>query len=346
MFAMNKTFKKAIACTMAVGTLVAGGNIALNAPAKADSYSKTESYYFCNNKHAYAQLSNVYKQNGTLTLKASGKTYTYKYQVKSDKESKRKKVGNTYQSTKNVYLWINGKRSVLMQTYTYTYKNATTKSYLSSNVRRYNFKKVTNVGSNFAVAYSYNTSGVSTLEIEQNKCSAKCKTCFTNVSYRLENKGFSNESKKYTRSHKVSLGNGYYLTYAIQRVFNKKSYNYEYASTATLTQTSKNSKTHNHTINQIFTEVSSTNKALQETGITFTGKSKNSKAVYTATEAILKNNKKTIKTKYSIPNKNSSRTTSDFYNCSACALKMDLFNNTITVKAPGKSLKTYYTKLK
>ena len=329
---MNKIIKKAIACTLVAGTVLAGSTIALNTPAQAASYSKNESYYFCSGKHAYAKLTNVYKQKGTISLKASGKNYSFKYEVKSGKESARKKVSsNKYTSTKNVYLYINGKKTDTMQTITYYYKSKTATKAYDKKVKR-NHSQETRTTGPFTLIYTYDTDGSTLLTIQQSKCSS-CKTCANGIHYTLKDGGFTD--KCYSRESKINLGNGYYLEYYTWQSGNK------IMAHAEVSQSSKTARTHSHYIDHEYSSGFG-----KECGSIIIGNNKNP-AITTSTYYTYNNKKTTSGTEYTTASSNKTKTIKKFYDCTDCKLKMNLGTGEIKVKAPGtKTVKTYYTKMK
>ena len=171
---MNKKLTKVIACTMAVGTVLAGGTVMLNTPAQA---ATSTVYSSCNKKHNTVSL-NADKSKGTVTVKEGSKTYSYKYQRKDTAYKKTasikvdKKGTKTWTETKDTYLYINGKKVARLQR---TTRKATQKkgakkpTYSTTKVTYSKSTTKTNIGKNHKIEYLHNVKGTSTLSITLNK---------------------------------------------------------------------------------------------------------------------------------------------------------------------------------
>lgn len=228
---MNKIVKKAVACSLIASTVLAGGTIALNLPAEASTtfsgvsggvstsngkityccnYCKTKkpastNYYSCSGKHTQVTVTG-YKQNVTTTVKGKGRTYKFNYVVKSDSFKKNNikvngKGTKTWTETKDVYLYLNGQKTVKLQKITRTAtqkKNSKKITYGKQNITRYDVQnsktiKTATVGT-VKVTYSYNKNGQSKLVVNTSKTSniCKCKCGVSSKTYILRDKNVSN----------------------------------------------------------------------------------------------------------------------------------------------------------
>ena len=186
---MNKKLTKVIACTMAVGTVLAGGTVMLNTPAQA---ATSTVYSSCNKKHNTVFLD-ADKSKGTITIKEGSKTYSYKYQ---SKDTTYKKIASTkvdkngtksWTETKDTYLYVNGKKVAKLKRITRKAtqkKGANKPTYSSTKVIYAESTTKTNVGKNHKIEYLHTKKGANTLSITLNNL-CKCNSGTFNRKYSL-----------------------------------------------------------------------------------------------------------------------------------------------------------------
>ena len=189
---MNKTFKKAVACTLVAGTVLAGGSLAINTPTEAAVkllVSKpTNNYNACEKGHTKVLVTG-HKSKGAVSITRNKKIYQYEFELKSTSYKKGKvktdkKGTKTWTETKDFYLYQNGKKTNKVKTITRkatqkksakkpTYGSTKTTNYKTMKTYSYN-----NNGHSFSISYSHTAKGDARITVSTPKktkgCNCKC----------------------------------------------------------------------------------------------------------------------------------------------------------------------------
>ena len=204
---MNKIIKKAVACTLVAGTVLAG-TTAISMPAQAATIKSFHTVKMC--KHSNVTIKGN-SNKGTITVKEKGKTFTYNYTTVKTKQVSKKSTKNgitTWTETEQVRLNANGTcatnksfaSNVKLKTITKKYtKKQGKKATCKVTTKNYDVRTSQKVGT-CTIDYK-NIKGNSAFVINRKKCS----TCEVETKNKVNIYGYSSASTSGVASFTVNL---------------------------------------------------------------------------------------------------------------------------------------------
>ena len=204
---MNKIIKKAVACTLVAGTVLAG-TTAISMPVQAATLKPSHTVKMCQHSNVTIKGNS---NKGTITVKEKGKTFTYNYTTVKIKEASKKSTKNgitTWTETEYIKLNTNGTYAVNKSFSKSMKLQTTTKQYIQVKgekptykvaTKKYDIKTSQKVGS--CIIDYKNTKGNSAFVINRKSCAI----CEAETKNKVKIYGYSSASASGVAKFTVNL---------------------------------------------------------------------------------------------------------------------------------------------